>query len=183
MQPAIIQTMDTFTSWLSARLDDEGWTMRELARRAGISHATVSHVLGGQQRPTTGFCTAIARPLGLPVDELLALAGLRPSLPAPVLEEREAVRILRALPPSVRTTVLAMLRGVDPERRTRALNDTPPTYQLDPASQEILDLYQQTPDELRPEFLAQMRMFDRLARRPTARIIGEENGNPPQPDS
>jgi transcriptional regulator with XRE-family HTH domain len=172
-----------FVTWLAKRLNEEGWSQRELARRAGVSPATISFVMNEQQSPTFGFCAAIARPLGLPVDELLALAGLRPSLPAPVLEEREAVRILRALPPSVRTTVLAMLRGVDPERRTRALNDTPPAYQLDPASQEILDLYQQTPDELRPEFLAQMRMFDRLARRPAARIIGEENGNPPQPDS
>lgn len=49
--------------------------MRELARRAGISHAWVSKVLAGQPAGWD-FCAAVARAFGLSPLELFLLAGL-----------------------------------------------------------------------------------------------------------
>jgi transcriptional regulator with XRE-family HTH domain len=99
-------------TWLEEELESRGWSQRELARRAGIAHTTVSYVLAGRQAPSWDFCAAIAEALGLAPTEVFVLAGLLPPpLPA-VAEETEAVAILRELDPEARAHALAMLRGL-----------------------------------------------------------------------
>ena len=64
--------------WLQDQLRERGWSQSELARRAGLSHAQVSHVLGGARGAGIDFCTAIAGPLGVPPATILKLAGYLP---------------------------------------------------------------------------------------------------------
>ena len=109
-------------SWLIRELDERAWSHRELARRAGISQTTVSQVIAGQRQPTWDFCAVIADPLGVPVDEVFVRAGLKPSLPPAVEEERDAVAILRALPPLVRDTVMVQLRALVGQPTEKVVN-------------------------------------------------------------
>ena len=64
-------------------------SMRELARKSGISHSTISQVINGAQPPTYEFCIAIAKGFGLAQDEVLTLAGKLPKPPewTPDLQE------------------------------------------------------------------------------------------------
>jgi transcriptional regulator with XRE-family HTH domain len=82
--------MDTkLTTWLTEKLNENRMSMRELARKSGISHSTISQVINGAQPPTYEFCIAIAKGLGLAQDEVLTLAGKLPKPPewTPDLQE------------------------------------------------------------------------------------------------
>lgn len=59
------------------RLEEKGWSMRELARRSGLPAATVQKILTGDVRmPTTENVCAIASALGLPDRTLLRAAAV-----------------------------------------------------------------------------------------------------------
>jgi len=82
--------MDTkLTTWLTEKLNENRMSMRELARKSGISHSTISQVINGAQPPTYEFCIAIAKGFGLAQDEVLTLAGKLPKPPewTPDLQE------------------------------------------------------------------------------------------------
>lgn len=79
-----------FADWLMQEIRFHGWSMRELARRSGVSHSTISLVIGGQP-PTWDFCAAIAAPLEVSPIEVFLIAGkLSPS------DLRRAVLALQA---------------------------------------------------------------------------------------
>ena len=125
---------DELVVWLTEAIEARGWSMRELARRAGLSHATVSQVLSQQQKPTWNFCAAIARPLRVPEDTIFILAGLKRRPPPAVDEEREVVAIVRSLPVDVRQWMMVMLRGLAREHSVAAdrLVDADQEYEIDP---------------------------------------------------
>jgi transcriptional regulator with XRE-family HTH domain len=90
--------MDTkFTTWLTEKLNENRISMRELARKSGISHSTISQVVNGAQPPTYEFCIAIAKGLGLPPDEVLALAGKLPKQPELTPELQEWIYLFEQL--------------------------------------------------------------------------------------
>mgnify|MGYP001824781144 CR=1 FL=1 len=68
--------------WINEEMDNRGWSQRELARRADLSHGTISKVIAGQTRVTFEFCHAIAQAFGEPPQKLFRLAGLLPPLPS-----------------------------------------------------------------------------------------------------
>lgn len=70
-----------FTSWLSNKLKNNGWSMREFARRAKISHSSVSKVISGEVVPSWDFCAAISVPLNEPIWDVAQIAGLLPKKP------------------------------------------------------------------------------------------------------
>jgi transcriptional regulator with XRE-family HTH domain len=90
--------MDTpFTAWLTQQLQEKDLSMRELARRGKISHTTISLVISGERKPTYEFCVGIAKGLGLPPDEVLALAGKLPKSPELTPELQEWIYIFEQL--------------------------------------------------------------------------------------
>ena len=71
-------TENTFVSWLEKELKARGWTMRELARRAGLTHVTISNVLNGTRNPGVEFCLGVARAFREPPELVFRRAGLLP---------------------------------------------------------------------------------------------------------
>lgn len=111
--------MQILTEWLTDELAGRGWTMSELARRAGISRPLVSGVLSGTP-PTWDFCAAIAPALGVspievflragkvtPTDVRRALSALDHATPS-----QELIALITALSDEEREAMLRFLRGV-----------------------------------------------------------------------
>lgn len=69
---------DSFPKWLATELERRMWSMRELARRASISHSWVADIVSGVKPPSWDFCSAIAKPLGYRPVEMFIEAGLVP---------------------------------------------------------------------------------------------------------
>ena len=105
--------MTEIGKWLEQQLEQRGWSSSELARRAGISQSSVSNVLTGKQIPGLEFCKGVAKALGIHAEELLQRAGHLPPMPTPVVEEREALRLLRGFSGSMRGVALSLLRALD----------------------------------------------------------------------
>jgi len=93
--------------------------MRELARRANISHAWISKILAGDH-PSWDFCAAIAPALGVSPIEVLLVAGkltptdVRRALPALdyATPAQELIALISALNEEDQQAALQFLRGV-----------------------------------------------------------------------
>lgn len=77
MRYTLDMTSDELASWLSEQLNQRGWSARELARRAGVSHTAVVRAANGQSVPGWQICLKLAQALGVPDDIVLDLAGYR----------------------------------------------------------------------------------------------------------
>ena len=154
-------------SWLSTELDTKGWSQRELAKRAGISQATVSQVLSQQQRPTWDFCAQIAGPLGISVDQAFILAGLKRRPPPAVEEESEFVAIIRELPAYTRDIVLTMVKALGQGSATVAA-----IRQMTPLEREILDAFRNLDPAWQEYALEEVQRVENMQ----SRFIGEEEG-------
>jgi transcriptional regulator with XRE-family HTH domain len=67
--------MNDFANWLNEQIDNRGWSQNEFARRAGVSQAQVSNVIGGY-KAGEDFCVGVARAFGLTRREVFARAGI-----------------------------------------------------------------------------------------------------------
>jgi transcriptional regulator with XRE-family HTH domain len=73
---------DELRTWLPAEIKQRGWSQREFARRADISHPLVSQVFAGEVPPSADFCIKAAHALEVPPEKVLRLAGILPTPPA-----------------------------------------------------------------------------------------------------
>ncbi len=67
-----------FTDWLDEELARRNWRPADLARAAGISSATISHLYSGARKPGPEVAVAIAKGLNLPPEYVFRQAGLLP---------------------------------------------------------------------------------------------------------
>lgn len=68
--------MNTVGTLIRARLDEKGWSIRELARRADLPQATVHKIITGETtQPRMETLEQIARPLGISAKSLLQAAA------------------------------------------------------------------------------------------------------------
>jgi transcriptional regulator with XRE-family HTH domain len=165
------------TDWLNQQAEDRGWSYREMARRAGLSHSAISNVTSGNALAGWDFCLGIGRALGEDPVYVFRLAGLLPPAPAAVEEEREVLGILRRLPATVRSTVVTILRalsGQGPAQAPASFGEDRIPYDTDdPLLPELLEEYRQVPDEWKAEAIRSFGHFRRSAElRP--RFVGEE---------
>ena len=84
--------------WLARKMKIEGWSIREVARRAGLSHTTVAEVLSGQREPTWEFCAKIASVVREPPERTFRRAGLLSLAPEEEITIQELVDVVRNLP-------------------------------------------------------------------------------------
>jgi transcriptional regulator with XRE-family HTH domain len=106
-----------FKDWLLSEIEAAGLSNSELARRAGVSHARVSQVLGGDS-PGKNFLIKIADVLGKPRSEVFRAAGLVETNKKlnPIVESTAAM--LNDLPEEEQEDFRAMVR-VKWERRQK----------------------------------------------------------------
>ena len=109
---------DELRGWLSNELKQQGWSYRELGRRADISNALVSRIMTGDMPPSADFCIKVAQALGESPVLVLVLAGiLPPQAPDDDSTLQETVELLRNLPPEQRQQALDYIRFLYQNRR------------------------------------------------------------------
>jgi transcriptional regulator with XRE-family HTH domain len=84
--------MEPLQTLLTESLDSRGWSNTELAKRVGVSPATVGRWISGERTPSLSDAAQISRVLGIPLDHLAGLES-----PIPTASEREILRIVRVV--------------------------------------------------------------------------------------
>ena len=83
----MLTTVNTgFSEWVQGELDKREWSQADLARKAGVSRASVSLVISQNRKPGPEFCRAIARAMELPEEYIFRKARLlspKPDEPDP----------------------------------------------------------------------------------------------------
>jgi len=103
---------EKLSTWLAAQIEEKGWTIRELGRRAGVSHTAVARAVSGETTPNADTCISLARALGAEPEWILRLAGRLPPLPPEVANEQELINLYRRLDPARCKAALSMMRGL-----------------------------------------------------------------------
>ena len=112
---------DKLSDWISNELQRRGWSQREVARRGGISHSTVSDVLSGQRTPTADFCIAIANAFGTSRADVLTRAGILPDVESHNV--RQLTHLFDQLSTEDQTAILIMVRALAREKGTDGENE------------------------------------------------------------
>lgn len=93
----------------------------QLAAELGISHATVSRWLSGKDNPNMNSCRRLAEYAGVPVEEVLSIAGYLPRIdekpPAEWPEFREYAR--HKYPNELDDDLITMIEDLIERRRAR----------------------------------------------------------------
>jgi len=102
--------------WLKQEIDSRGWSIRETARRAGVSHTAVNNALAARGATSLDTYKGLARAFDMSLENVLRSAG---ELPPTVDEQRalnptldEGIRILTELPPGDQSAAVRALRGL-----------------------------------------------------------------------
>lgn len=103
--------------WLSEKLKERGWSMRELSRRADISYTSVANVLSGERDPTWGFCASIAGPFDEPPINLFRMAGLLGDIPEDDITLQELIAVIEGMDIEQRMEVIRYARYLLKEGR------------------------------------------------------------------
>jgi transcriptional regulator with XRE-family HTH domain len=69
-----------FNDWLLDRLKEKGWSQSELARKSGLTTASISNYINGRIPDKTAL-RKISKALGIPPIMVFEQAGLLPSQP------------------------------------------------------------------------------------------------------
>lgn len=101
---------------ITTRRQELGWSVRRLARESGLSPALISLVESGKRPLTAPAAGRIARALGFPARDLLAVAGFIPE--ADLELAREQAKRALAVP-----DLAAQARGTSDEERLDWLTD------------------------------------------------------------
>lgn len=75
------EMMTEFAKWLEDELKNRRWTRADLSRATGLSQASFSKIFSGNRKPGPDLCTAVARALEIPGEEVFRKAGLLPEKP------------------------------------------------------------------------------------------------------
>jgi transcriptional regulator with XRE-family HTH domain len=99
-----------FGKWLLEELEDRRWSMREFARRCGVSESTISRVVSGKRNPSSELCRRMAKVLHLPPERIFREAGLLPPASDESPGIKEALYLFRQLPEDERLRILLIMR-------------------------------------------------------------------------
>lgn len=97
--------------WIIQEIEERNWSIRELARRAELSHATINAVLAEKSQPGPDFCTGVARALRVPPERVFRLAGLLPQKPEETAIISEFVYLLNQLPTEEQEELLLVAKA------------------------------------------------------------------------
>jgi len=114
--------VEELARWLRGTLEERGWSRRELARRLGVSHTSVTNVAAGRAAPSARFCQEIAHVLDVPVEQVYQLAGLLPQDVDETTALRQANLLFSQLSEAEQDIVLTQMRALV-ERRKRGIQE------------------------------------------------------------
>jgi transcriptional regulator with XRE-family HTH domain len=114
--------IDDLATWLKRELKLRGWSMREMARRAGVSHTAIINLVNGRTNPSAQFCLQIAEALQMPPEEIYRSAGLLPSSTPEEASLLEANYLFARLSEGEQETVLTIMRALAEKRRETGRN-------------------------------------------------------------
>jgi DNA-binding response OmpR family regulator/DNA-binding XRE family transcriptional regulator len=69
---------EEFPAWLSRKIEEREWSLRDMERHANVSRTTIGRVINGEQDPTPEFCEKVACTLNLSETEVMWRAGMIP---------------------------------------------------------------------------------------------------------
>ncbi|HEY4761633.1 MAG TPA: helix-turn-helix transcriptional regulator [Thermoguttaceae bacterium] len=110
-------TITDFAEWLEKELIEQKVTQAELSRRSGISPSQISKILNMQSSPGPEACTAIARALDLPEEEVFRHAELLSPKTEDAPNLAEWVHLFLSADPAERDRMLELARVLS--RRSR----------------------------------------------------------------
>ena len=129
----IMVTMtDNLVDWLNEEIGERGWTIRELARRASLSHVTISNVLNGNQRPGLNFCKGIAQALRISTEEVLRRAGHLNPEPPETAKISDLIREFSALSEEGQDYIILFTKAVLEEEREKRRQERMAITQITP---------------------------------------------------
>ena len=85
----MIEMSNKFADWIVQQINERGWSIRDLARRAGLAASTISDVINGNAKPGTKFYQGLARAFNIPFSIVARQAGEDPSLPEDKEQDEE----------------------------------------------------------------------------------------------
>ena len=97
---------------LNTALVVNGWSMREFARRADMSHALVSQVINRTAPVSADFCIKTAHALDWRPEHALRLAGILDPLPPESVHDGEAMALFRKLAPALQHVVIDCMKSM-----------------------------------------------------------------------
>lgn len=125
----MIFLMEPFTDWLEMELQKRGWSISDLARRAGVKPASLSRILSGTRGIGPDMAVSIANALKLPPVDVFRKAKLLPPSPDESEELREAMHLFEQLPSSDQERVLLFMRALEEaQEREKRASDSPGVF-------------------------------------------------------
>ena len=109
--------VDDLATWMRHELSTRAWSMREMARRVGVSHTAIINVASGRVRPSAGLCRKIALVLHVPPEQVFRRAGFLPPAPRGTPSLLEANFLFAQLSEGEQETLLTMMRALVEKRR------------------------------------------------------------------
>jgi transcriptional regulator with XRE-family HTH domain len=103
--------METFAAWLESELQNRGWRLSDLSRKANLDTGSVSRILSGTRNPGPEICLAIAQALNYPPEIVFRHAGLLPPEPETSSVEKEAGHLFRQLGELEQRRILQIMRA------------------------------------------------------------------------
>lgn len=111
--PVIVLYMEVppeFLKLLRDVMEKNGWGVREVARRASLSHTLISNIVNLGEQPSFDTCVALAPVLEKSPLTLIYLAGLLPKPPDWKPELGEAVDLFARMDETEQDDLLAYMR-------------------------------------------------------------------------
>lgn len=96
---------------IATTLEKQNLSIREFARRAGVSHPTISSIINGEQ-PSYDVCAKIAPVLKLPLELVLRSAGLLTSSAKLTDEQQHMLYLFNSLEADQREIALVFLQAL-----------------------------------------------------------------------
>ena len=87
-----------FIDWLKNQMSAHDWGIRETARRADVSHTSISNIINLEEQPTFETCKALAKAFDVSPIFVLELAGQLPKGDKPIGFD-EWMGLIEGVPP------------------------------------------------------------------------------------
>lgn len=117
-----------FAEWLTKKVEEAGWSYRELGRRSNLSSGAISKVITGNASPGWDFCVQIAQAFNESPIKVFRLTGLLPAVEEMEEALEEFQRLLSKLPEKERKEAIERITSMlkwEIEQSSKNKSDNP----------------------------------------------------------